>query len=463
MKHILFTVFFLASSLANSQPVVINGSAPGAEGKKIRLLVPSDLLTFVEKQIAGSDIGPDGSFELSFALDKTRPAYLSIDFHRAELFLEPGMGYELEVDPMNYGNGSDLDPFLNSQDLGIRFTGTGPDELNFLIRRFDTRYDSFLLVNFNALYRDRNKARIDTFRVHTAREFPEPVRPYLADYIRYRIAVLEQLAQAKSQAQLAKAYFSDAPVLYENPAYMDLFNQFFTKYITATSRVLKFKDYNAILKGPDSYGRMMKTLAEDTLLKKPQLREMVLLKGLSELFRQPGYDPESILLAVQTLSEKSNFPENRLVARNLITLLNHLRPGTPAPDFTLAGIDQEKISLRDLIGKPVLLGFWTTGCQECLAEMERMKELYVKYGDRVHFVSISADKEFLRMKYFLNLKKDFSWTFLHIGDSLDVLKDYDVRSFPLFVLIDENGNIFRCPAELPSAGLEVSVQKLSAP
>ena len=64
------------------------------------------------------------------------------------------------------------------------------------------------------------------------------------------------------------------------------------------------------------------------------------------------------------------------------------------------------------------------------------------------------------MLYFINLKKDYTWIFLNTGDQWEVLKDYDVRSYPLFVLIDKDGKIFKYPADVPGKGLEADLQKL---
>ena len=64
------------------------------------------------------------------------------------------------------------------------------------------------------------------------------------------------------------------------------------------------------------------------------------------------------------------------------------------------------------------------------------------------------------MLYFINLKKDYVWTFVNIGDQTDVLKDYDVRTYPLFVLIDREGKIYKYPAEQPSNGLEADLIKI---
>ena len=147
-------------------------------------------------------------------------------------------------------------------------------------------------------------------------------------------------------------------------------------------------------------------------------------------------------------------------AENLIYMLTKLKPGTKAPEFSLRDREQKELSLQSLQGKPVLLCFWTTYCQACLSEMDLIKPLFDKYQENVHFVSISADKYFSKMLFFINLKSDWVWTFVHVGDQPDVLKDYDVRTYPLFVLIDKAGNIYKYPAELPGSGLEAEVQKL---
>jgi peroxiredoxin len=140
--------------------------------------------------------------------------------------------------------------------------------------------------------------------------------------------------------------------------------------------------------------------------------------------------------------------------------LTRLKSGTAAPGFRLMNREQKYTSLSDLRGKPVLLGFWNINCEGCLSEMDLMKALFDKYGDKMHIVSISADKYFSQMLFFINLKKDYIWTFLNIGDQSEVLVDYDVRSYPLFVIIDREGNIYRHPAGYPSSGLEKELENI---
>jgi thiol-disulfide isomerase/thioredoxin len=463
MKRLLTFILFIFPFLLFAQTVKITGTAPGAEGRKIEVITSADLMTGLEKTIAQAFVDSTASFTLVLNTDKTISAFLSIDFHRGELFIEPGGLYTLAIAPLDYNEIQEINPFEESQSLEITLQGSKPDDLNILIQSFNTDYNKFVLDNFNYLYREKDKARLDTFRVQMMRKFPDVKKSYFSDYVKYKLGSLEQVANVMGKSPMVQKYFSSSPILYDNVEYMDFFREFFSKYMTTTSRPLKFLNYQGMLNGPGSYPVLMKAMEADTLLRKPQLRELVLLRGLMEMYDDPLYKQENIQSTLASVAKDSKFAENRLIAEDLIKYLTRLRHGSEAPGFTLQDRSHKNISLKDFKGKPVLIGFWTTYCQSCLSEMESLKPIYDKYHDRVAFVSISADKEFLKMNYFLNLKKDFTWTFLHLGSDIELLRDYDVRSFPLFVLIDSQGKIVKYPADMPDNGLESSLERLLNP
>lgn len=463
MRLFLFVLVFILPIAGISQPVRISGTAPGAEGKSVHLFVTKDFITFLEDEVAKARIDSVGRFSLSVDISQVVSANLSIDFHRLEMFLEPGKSYKIDIAPMNYNSSIEINPFIQSENLQVDFRNEDPEELNALIQQFNILHSNFLLKHFNDLYRDRKVDLLDTFKFEIVRSFVSTQNSYFAMYIKYKMAALIQVAKGLSPPRLGKVYLSDPPILYNNVEYMDFFNQYFTKYLTATSRTLKFIDYPVILKGPSPYEAMMKALEADTLLKKPQLRELVMIKGLKEMYDLPSYNKENILALMKSLAVQSKYPEHRLIAEDICKALTHLKSGTPAPDFSLKDRYKKTVTMTGLKGKPLLLCFWTTYCQGCLSEMETMKALYSKYESRMNFVSICADREFMKMLFFLDLKKDFTWTFLHIGDQLELLRAYDVRSYPLFVLIDSSGNIYSYPAEYPDKGLETSIEKLLNP
>lgn len=52
----------------------------------------------------------------------------------------------------------------------------------------------------------------------------------------------------------------------------------------------------------------------------------------------------------------------------------------PAPDITLSIIDGQKISLKQLQGKPALVTFWATDCVGCIREMPHLVELHKEFA-----------------------------------------------------------------------------------
>jgi peroxiredoxin len=451
---------FYSPLAINAQKTVIDGMAPGAERKIIRIAAPGDLITFWEKPLAASMVDSTGHFSLSVNLEKTVNAIISIDFHQAEMFLEPAKTYTIRIAPMKYDEYTEMNPMIQSQNLMLEDKDPDSLELNNVIGEFNSVYSKFLMENFNALYRDRKKTLLDTFRVKLNQRFGAVKNDYFLDYASYKIASLEQLTQYYNQLQLAKKYFLNKPIRYNNVEYMDFFNSFFFKYITVASNTIRKVDVISMLRGPDPYKTLMKAMTVDTILKNEQLRELVMLKGLMELYNSPSCRQDDALAVIIAVKERTKYPENRVVAEDMISLLTNLKPGSKAPEFTLPDRDQKDFSLKSLLGKPVMLCFWTTYCETCLSEMDLIKPLFDKYRENIHFVSVSADKYFSKMLYFINLKKDYVWTFVNIGDHPEVLKDYDVRTYPLFVLIDKEGKIYKYPADQPGSGLEADFQKI---
>jgi peroxiredoxin len=54
-------------------------------------------------------------------------------------------------------------------------------------------------------------------------------------------------------------------------------------------------------------------------------------------------------------------------------------PVLPAPDVTFTTIKGEKIALKSLHGKPVLLTFWATDCPSCVKEVNDFIDLYQQF------------------------------------------------------------------------------------
>ena len=68
--------------------------------------------------------------------------------------------------------------------------------------------------------------------------------------------------------------------------------------------------------------------------------------------------------------------------------------GRRAPNFLLSDISGKPVSLKEYVGKPVILNFWATWCPPCLQEMPWFEEFYRKYGgSSLIILGLSTDLE----------------------------------------------------------------------
>ncbi len=261
------------------------------------------------------------------------------------------------------------------------------------------------------------------------------------------------MGRVKNIHKLYAAYIMNQPILYNHVEYMYFFNQFYEKFFFNGTHSLKREDIKRYINIEKDYEIMLDSMGIDTLVRNEVVRELVFLKGMKELYYANAYNNDNIISMLSAFSRKTKFKEHKLIVQNLITTFNTLKIGSKAPDFKLKNINDETFTLASFEGKYTYIGFFTTWCAGCMAENEAIVQLKKKYGDNINFVSISADKQFLNLKYYLE-KHKYDWLFLHYGNNYELLEKYQVLTYPVFILLDKSGNIVSYPALKPSENIE---------
>ena len=65
--------------------------------------------------------------------------------------------------------------------------------------------------------------------------------------------------------------------------------------------------------------------------------------------------------------------------------------GTQAPAAAVEDLDGNAVELRDIVkGKPALLEFWATWCENCEALQPQMDQIHATYGDRLQVVAVAV-------------------------------------------------------------------------
>lgn len=140
---------------------------------------------------------------------------------------------------------------------------------------------------------------------------------------------------------------------------------------------------------------------------------------------------------------RDKLPQATFELHSHLQSIKDLEIGGTAPDFTQQTPEGEDLSLSDLRGKVVLLDFWASWCGPCRRENPNVVKVYEKYKDEgFEIIGISLDRS--RERWLKAIEQD-GLTWKHVSDlkywNNAVAKQYNVRSIPHTILLDEEGKI----------------------
>ncbi len=118
--------------------------------------------------------------------------------------------------------------------------------------------------------------------------------------------------------------------------------------------------------------------------------------------------------------------------------------GDIAPPFALQTLDGKNLKLEDYRGKVVLLYFWATWCNPCVASTPALKQFYNDLSRHKDFAMISLslddkEQEFLPRRH--AERHGLTWPQACLGHDSQVAADYGIRGVASYILIGPNGKV----------------------
>jgi peroxiredoxin len=449
MLGVIFSFFYSARGFSQTDNVTIKGNAKQYAGFNLSLRHYTNYISYNTEELGNFKVDENGNFELSIHLDDITYSFVDLGVLRGSIFLEPGKAYEIILPPYTPMKDADrFNPYFKHEKIIIGIKNDDALALNKSINQFDEEYNFLFNKNAFSLFNRGNVKLTDELVSRLDSLFPDNGNKFFENYKQFRYAKLYMLSMKRQKNRVISKYYAGSPVCYENPAYWEtfglLFKDFFSGYFTSK----KGKALKQAFADTTGFKDLSSVLGKDTLYSSQEFREAVLLKALYDAFYSGHYDKDKIIFFFESAALLGSTAKIRTLAEELFKKVNHLRIGTPAPDFSLYNINGKDRTLESYRGRFVYLNFCNTENYTCKKDFQLLNVFSKKLRRDLVIVSIATDRDIKKLEEFVKTHK-YKWDFLYFGDQANVIFDYDIRALPSYILIDPEGNILLSPAPAP--------------
>ncbi len=195
-------------------------------------------------------------------------------------------------------------------------------------------------------------------------------------------------------------------------------------------------------------------------LSMPDIQTGMLAAAMLELQpdKQPAHDTYKLL---DELLEKDEREEMQSLRLNLQAAIRRLGLLGNKFELDIESLDGSRVKIDDLAGKYVVVDFFATWCEPCLAEVPRIQKHYAKYKDKgLAVIGISLDENTKSLKAYLE-RAQLPWPVIHddAADELDRLQmKFGISQLPTVLLLNKEGTVVSLEAR--GAELDRLVQML---
>ena len=113
--------------------------------------------------------------------------------------------------------------------------------------------------------------------------------------------------------------------------------------------------------------------------------------------------------------------------------------GREAPQFRATTLDGKVVDTKEMLGKPVVVNFWSTWCEPCKMEHELLQQSARAYGDAVQFVGIVYQDKEPAVRSYLSRRTNIYPQMMDEDSRLAI--EYGVSGVPESFFVDAQGRI----------------------
>lgn len=458
--YLILTILLLASGELFSQNVIIKGKiqSPTANSQQptalIRLMLYNDMLTCEQTTVYETKTDEKGNFVIEANVDEITPAQIAVGIEYVDIILKPNSNYELEITiPQQDENSS----YFERQPLMMKMIKADDDDLYYQYYKADSFVNDFVLDNFNQIYRRRQKSLLDSLDVLINKELGVIKHDFVKDYLRYRKANIQMAIDGDDAKNVKNQYFNNKEILYLQPAYMNLFHEIFSDYLV--SRQFDPSELQQALR--QGYERLMAYVkSKDVFLSdNKELAELVVAWNLRRMYYEFPDDRKYIINCLNAVGQNAKVTDNKEIVENIVKQIERLSFNTDAPQFSLKDADGNVVNLSDYKDDMILLQFVNKVSPMTDYQFQELNNISQYWPDTIKIITIATDDSFDDFKQMIK-EKSYQWELLNLGDDILLLEQYQIKTFPDYIIIMPQNKIGMAPASTPDQYLDYHIKRI---
>ena len=460
-KILLCSLCLIGLSVSSMYATHVFGNAKEYANSELIFYRYQDRITYIKEEVFRLKVDAEGNFVADFGIDRITYLFAEFGVYYVYFYAEPNGNYEIILpEYVERTNAELFNSYFEPTEMHLGIKNMKETDLNYLIMDFDYYFNRYYNLKMEDLYINGLKTDVDTFINNINSRYKKYNNTYFQQYRRYRIAALKEMVTKREyESALVYSYYSNKEILYDNPAYMDLFNSIYNNYFDNYLVSPGGADLYRIITYGHSISLLHKLIGSNPKHKRKQFRELVMLKGLNDAFANDNLQWLPLLLTLDSLYITTEYPIHQQIAQNIADNSLTMAKGTVALPFELPDTVGNMMSLSDFKGKYLYLQFANTQTYSSAAEFDVLKRIYNRYKGLCIFVTILTDSDKEKAKKFI-ADNSLNWTFLFAEINSKVISDYKVRAYPTYYLIDPQGMLVMSPAPSPAENFEKYLFKI---
>ena len=456
-KSILFIslILLLFNNDIFSQNIKITGKIHKSEPKSlVRLMTFNDMLTFEQTTIFETQSDKDGNFTIDANIEGITLAQIAVDLDRVDILLNPNSTYEVEIIiPEQDENIS----YFERQTPTLKIIKADDNDLYYQYSMSEMIIDDFLLDNFNQLYRARKISLLDSLEAEIKRNLGELKSDFVKDNLRYRKASMQMVANNDNGKKVINQHFNKQDILYSQLAYMNLFQEVFTNYLSS----IKFNPSELRYQLYSDHDTFLKYIKKNDafLAENPNLAEIIIAWELKRWYYEIPDDRIQVIKHLNSIVQNTKNPKTKAVVNDILKQINRLSFNADAPAFSLQNKDGKTVKSSDFKDNMVLLQFVNQASAMTDHQFNTLKDFSQQWNDTIQIVTIATKECFDDFRQIFD-NKGYKWDLLNLGNDILLLEEYQIRTFPDYIILGKNNKIGMAPAPSPDQHLDLHVRRL---